>query len=399
MPDSLCTFQPVGAGSPINLGNQDAWVEVVTDEATETYTVHGYYLRNELSDPKDGTTPAAVRTAAETYFKGLVQSLGIVKADTVELGGMSYLVPRIGAVSGTLINPYTSLTVSGLYLTEASQEDDGWRGFDFELVFVKQRTYAAPQTAAFDPTGATANTTIGNNTSYIIKSRDAFAETWTVMTSYTAATRAAEETYAANLAALFKPRALSSIDTPTGPQLIPHADALDGTLTNPLTALSEAGVYCVSIEHEDNGTLTYGLTVVFQRSLYAAVTNPTSDTRVAKYKTVSIGNRPATILVTVDEPALFTVVVRAQYVGSDSATYANALATAIALEPVFTALLPRGSAGNKAAIRSYSAVAGTLTCPAVLAADITLLFANSLRVTGTQETNIVNVELTLSKSR
>jgi len=398
MPDSLCTFTPL-AGAAINLGNQDAWVEVVTDDSTETYKVHGYYLRNEVADPKDGTTPAAVRTAAEVYFKTLVQALGITQADILDLGGTEYLVPRIGAVSGTLANPYTGLSVAGLYLTDASQEDDGWRGFDFELTFVKQRTYAAPQTCAFDPDGATANTTIGNNTSYIIKSRDAFAETWTVMTSYTATTRAAAETYAASLAALFLPRELVSTETPTGPQLVPHASALKGVLTNPKTALSESNVYCISIEHDDKGSLTYGLTVVFQRSLYALIADPATDTRVAKYKGVTVGNRPALILVTVDEPALYAVVVRSQYVGSDCAIYADALATAIALEPVFTALLPRGGAGYKAAIRSYLAVAGTLSCPAVLAADITALFANSLRVSLRQETNTVDVELTLSKSR
>lgn len=398
MADSLMTFTPNG-GSAINLGNQDCWVKVESDQFVETYTVHGYYLRNDPADPKDGTTPAAVRTAAEVYFKTLVQSLGITKADTQEFAGVEYVVPRIGAVHGVLANPYTSLSVSGLYLVDAEHEDDGWRGFDFTLTFVKQVTLASPGTATFDPTGATPATPIGSNVSYIVKTEDPQVVTWTVMSSYTAINRAAAESYAASLANLFTPRPLLTIDTPTGPQFVPHALAVSGTLANSVTALSEAGVYCVSLTHDDQGSLTYGITAVFQRSTYAPVTDTAADTRVAKYKTIAIGNRPASIHVSVDEPAVLQVVVRSLYVGADAPTYADTLATAIALEPVFVATIPRGSAGNKAALRSYTAVSGTLTCSAVLGADITTLHAIALRVQPTSDPNTVAVELTLNKSR
>lgn len=396
-PVSLCTFQPVGAGSPINLGNDDAWVKCESDGVVETYTVNGRYLRNESGDP-NSTMTGAMRAAAEVYFKDLVASLNPTTFDIVEGPLGSHFQPRSGSVSGTLANPWSSLSVAGLYLVDFSMEDDGWRGYDFELVFKKAATLAAQTPPTFDPDGVTAAFDLGNVNAYAVISRSAQESVYRIMGAYKGATRADAQNYIHGLAASLNPLEFTQITTPSGSQSMPQSGATKGTLALSATTLSVADVYCTDVQHTDNGNNVVTFILTFKKSLYAVVSNPSTDTRVAKYKTVAIGNVPCTITDDTSDPNFRNIIVRAAYVGTDYATYPSVLADAIGLEPITKIPLPRGDAGNRGVVKSYSATAGALDCDALLAADITNLYAERLSCS-LGENNTVAIELLLTKGR
>lgn len=397
MPDSLVTFQLASAGSPVNLGNEDCYVVTDFDGELLTYEVSAWFIRKEPTD-SDVHFEAAQRTAVEVYVANLAQALKLTKLVRDDSTGIPIHYPLPGAESGTLVNPFTSLSVSGLYLTDISQQDDGWRGTEVTLRF--QKAVTGSQTPpTFDPDGVVAATNIGNFSATVVVSKaNPKVTRYTVLGFYTAATRAAAEQYAATLAAVLVPLPLRQINTATGLQYIGDTDAVKGVLANSPTSLSVSDCYCTSFEHSDRGHNSYSIIAVFEKPTYTVVTDPSADNRVAKYNSVPVGNQPCTIHIDSNKDVL-TVVVTSTYIGSAAYAYFDALATALGYETVIPVVLPRGNAGSRSVIKSYAGTAHTLACSAVLAADIENLYVANLVVTPTDNQNIVNVVATFIKPR
>lgn len=396
-PDNLMTFLPTSDITPIALGNDDCWVKISSDGSADTYEVHGRYLRNQAGDPNHGVT-GTIRGVVEAYVKALGISLKLTTGETQVINGVGYFIPKPGSIHGTLASAWSGLSVAQLYLVGIEFEDEGGRAVEITFTFKKQTTLASQTPATFNPTGADPAFNLGTGNGFIVIAQNPQFVTYRYFGSYVASARSSAETYAAGLANSLQPRELVLIETPTGPQYTPHTNAIKGDLVNPVTSATFADVYCTEVSHDDNGSNTYSLAITFKKSLYTPVTTPATDARVAKYKTVAIGNLPCTIIEDPSDPNFRVFHVKAQYQGSDAAIYGNTLADAIGYEPIFKIPMPRGSAGNRGVIKSYSGVSGTLDCDALLASDVTNLYVESIR-TSQQDVGLINIDITLVKPR
>lgn len=394
MTDSLCTFQPVGAGSPISLGNTDCFIKASTDGVVDTYEVHAFYLRNQPGDSATDVTNA-MRTDVEIYFHDLVQSLNQTEISIEDINGTKYLRTLPGAITGELINPYTGLDVTGLYLVESSFEDTGWRAYDFTLIFKKPSSLASQSPSTYK-IGAGSDTALGTSNAFITTGQNTKKVTYKVFTSFSG-TRGDAEVYVTTIAPVLLPLDLITIDTPTGQQYVPDSNAVAITLKNPLTSLNVSGLYCTAIDITDNGFTAVGVVFTFEKSLYAAVTAPTSDARVAVFDGIAIGNLPAQIIVNTKDPNFIYVTVKSQYKGTNFAMYAEGLADDLGLENIVKLVLPRGTAGARGVIKSYTAAPGPLSCSSLIT-SIANLYVDDISTSLAFE-DIINIQVTFVKAR
>lgn len=327
-PDSLCTFQRPGDVTPIELGNYDCWVRIDTNRGMRRLTVAARYVRNEAADPKF-YTPAAVRAAAETYFNDLVAQMGgVIKFETRDQGGKDVPIFEADAAvdAGTVENPYTGLSETGMYLIDASFDDEGWRGYDMVFVFgtrQNQPEVANIPTFTLDSGGGAIS--LGSWDGYVVITNDNGERVYTVHAFYEGSDRAAAEAYAADLADSLKVRDFETVNGLS----YPAPDAEIGTLANPDTSLSVADLYAIRLRHRDSGDNFYEIVITFRSATGIGGTDKLATWAAPCGGTqIDLGNQDSWV-----EPASdydfsrFTIT--GVYRGSDYLTYFDTLLTSL----------------------------------------------------------------------
>lgn len=133
-PRALCTFSPDGAG-PVALGTEDCWIEVIPETGQTSYVVHSNYV------DRDGNPfyiEGDTRRRAEEYARILSSDMGNgVSLRVFESAIGPLALPPPYAVTGTLNNPFTGLSESGLYFISISHTDQGGRYYGMTIRFSK----------------------------------------------------------------------------------------------------------------------------------------------------------------------------------------------------------------------------------------------------------------------
>lgn len=133
--DALCTFTIPGDPDPVvvSLSVDDCWIETRVERGKNTYIVHAQFVSRDGSPFYiEGTA----RAEAEAYIKDLKDALHL----TTLLPGQGpdntiVYCPALGAVAGTLENPYTEFEEDNCYCTGISTDDSGGRAYGLELTF------------------------------------------------------------------------------------------------------------------------------------------------------------------------------------------------------------------------------------------------------------------------
>jgi hypothetical protein len=190
---ALCTFTP-DAEAAVPLGTDDCWVEVAREPGLIRYTVHSQYIgRAGVFNRITG----AERALVENYFANLYDLIHVGSVPQMgTIAGIPLFIPRSGHIPGTLVNPFTSLNVSGLYARSLDFTDTGGRQVDFEMQFVKPLPPAGTTIGTADFTWG--GNEIGNQPGRWEESVDQNFLRITVQTYYSGAN---PETYVSTLAA------------------------------------------------------------------------------------------------------------------------------------------------------------------------------------------------------
>jgi hypothetical protein len=264
-PPMTVRVKPAGGsyGSSINLGNASGYISAEISEGFERYTVNATYTRET-----GVATPGSRRSAAQSYYKDLVEQLGGVRSVIAKVvDGATYGVVPASAPLIRLQDSFTGLDELDLVLTEASFEDNGHNTVQFSLTFVRPvEIPLATTTRIFveqhtGPATFGAPIYLGSTVGYVVPGSALAVPTFTVTTTFTAATRTDAEAYVSTLS---KDLTCYQLVSALG-RLVPRAAAKAFRLKNPLTSLEEPHLYCTDISSEDDGNNTYSLTIVFQR--------------------------------------------------------------------------------------------------------------------------------------
>jgi len=148
---------------------------------------------------------------------------------------------------------------------------------------------------------------------------------------------------------------LIDMKTPKGNIKIPRSEDITriGTIANPFTTTSYAGVILVAASHQDEGGRAFGFDLTFEQASVDG-TDIFSMVADATYNNVPLGNSPAIIRPSVKDTQLFVeVTVYYNAILSDRLTYAKTLAEDIGFGPILIDDIPRGVSGNRSLIRSF----------------------------------------------
>jgi hypothetical protein len=193
--DSLCTITLPGDPDPIvvNLGIDDAWIETRVERGRNIYVVHAQFVS------RDGTPfyiEGTARAAAEEYIKTLKTALYMTEmfSDTGPDGSVIYC-PGVGAVPGTLENPYTGFEEDDCYCTSITTDDSGGRAYGLDITFEQPTFENGGEAGTADFTFGSVE--IGNQPGYVVSRVDNNFTYYEAHTRYNADT---DGTYLSELA-------------------------------------------------------------------------------------------------------------------------------------------------------------------------------------------------------
>lgn len=173
----------------------------------------------------------------------------------------------------------------------------------------------------------------------------------------TSAIRADAEDWLADVVAAVGGLALyQEIDGPKGKRVVIDASYVPGDLINPFSGKTYEGLSLIEVASEDSGGKVYNVTFTFIKPVSGADDGTLASTIL--FNAVQIGNRGGKATITADASTL-KISATSQYTGANPLNYFVTLCNTLGLEQASVDPLPRGSATNRAAIRSYNSIIGT----------------------------------------
>lgn len=379
---ALPTYTPAG-GSPINLGNHDAWLEVRPEKFGETIIVHAQYIVLAASPNGEVGQTGPNRATIEAYTIALAREIGLTEGDITKVGATYHFDGELRSKPGVLLNPFTSTSLSGVYPVNFSIRDAGFRIVEMDITFVRLRTGAGYVEGDIDGDGVVSlgsfdGTDIGNMEGFVVVTRNNNVDTFVYTCAFKGDDRDEVVAHMQALNVALNPKQLDTIDTlDMGKQSIYSKFATVGALVLPIGSVSEAAAACTALNFDDSkGGLIIGITATFSVTRYVDVVDPDSDGRVAKFwptttpatlSPIPLGNLPSKVEVVAEDAYVRFIRVTAVYVDkvpldTPPYEYGDELAAEINFIPVANInRFIRSNTNNFARFKGYGLLTGTLS--------------------------------------
>lgn len=246
------------------IGTEDCWVETSWAPGKVIYTVHAEYVSRAGGSPD-------ITGACRAAIEGIGATLGAAFKPTPlveygERGGIPLFIGGYGGVKATLVNPYTSMSVTDCYCTNIEITDSGHR---FALITATfEKPLAAADGAAPDTVDFTwAGVNLGNQPGTMQVEVDNSFVRYTIRTAYNGS---GAPVYPATLADSLSLAALFTYEVPRGAVgargLIKTYSQASGSLTWVSKSTTITAVYPESIATEPYANGSVGITVTFVKA-------------------------------------------------------------------------------------------------------------------------------------
>lgn len=138
---AIATFKAVA----LSMG--DCFIKITPEPIQTTYEVTGQFIGIDSASPVD--VSGATRAEAEDYLADVVTAIGGVAQVQEIIGpkGRRIIVPS-SYTPGSLVNPFSGKTYTGLILTGIQSSDSGGKHYGATYTFIKPYTDANDGTAA-----------------------------------------------------------------------------------------------------------------------------------------------------------------------------------------------------------------------------------------------------------